>query len=123
MRHWIQLIIFFHFTVSVIGQQSDWENQFVTGVNKLPGHTFFIPFPSKDTALSGSWDKSEYFMSLNGQWKFHWSPDVKTRPPEFFRKDFDVSGWPEIEVPSDWQMKGYGVPIYLNVDYPFNKNP
>jgi beta-galactosidase len=109
--------------LSAMGQQPDWENQFITGINKEPGRTFFIPYHSREGSLSGSWSASEYYRSLNGLWKFHWSSDVKTRPLDFHQQGFDVSSWNEIEVPSDWQMKGYGVPIYLNVDYPFEKNP
>jgi beta-galactosidase len=60
--------------------------------------------------------------SLDGTWKFHWvkSPDV--RPVDFYKSDFDVSSWKEIPVPSNWEMQGYGTPIYSNITYPFKRN-
>jgi len=103
--------------------ENDWENPEVTGVNKLAPHAFSIPYHSKDAALNDNWTDSESFQSLNGSWKFFWSPNPESRPSEFFRSDYDISDWDLIPVPSDWQMQGHGIPIYTNVDYPFEKNP
>ncbi len=41
------------------------------------------------------------------------SPDQ--RPFWFFKDDYDTRDWDDIEVPSNWQMKGYDVPIYVNI--------
>ncbi|MEM9896729.1 MAG: glycoside hydrolase family 2 TIM barrel-domain containing protein, partial [Bacteroidota bacterium] len=62
------------------------------------------------------------YRSLNGIWKFNWVESPKERPIHFYGKEFDASGWDDIEVPSNWQMKGYGYPIYTNIKYPFPKN-
>ena len=51
-------------------------------------------------------------QSLNGNWRFHWARRPADTPRDFFRPDYDVSGWATIPVPSNWQMHGYGVPIY-----------
>ncbi|MFG0289455.1 MAG: glycoside hydrolase family 2 TIM barrel-domain containing protein, partial [Rhodopirellula sp. JB044] len=61
--------------------------------------------------------------SLNGDWKFNWSKDPSERPQDFFQNDFDVSGWDDIPVPSNWQLQGYGVPLYTNMKYPFHVDP
>ncbi len=45
------------------------------------------------------------------------------RPYWFFKDDFDTREWDDIEVPSNWQMKGYDVPFYVNIGYGFEKNP
>ncbi len=58
-------------------------------------------------------------ISLNGDWKFHYSDSPAARPADFYRRDFDVSGWDDIPVPSNWEREGYGYPIYVNVPYPF----
>ena len=62
-------------------------------------------------------------QSLNGPWKFHWVSDPADRPPDFFRADFDDGSWDEIPVPSNWELLGYGIPIYTNIPYPFPPDP
>ncbi|MDD5148876.1 MAG: glycoside hydrolase family 2 TIM barrel-domain containing protein, partial [Flavobacterium sp.] len=64
-----------------------------------------------------------YYQSLNGSWKFNWVKSPDMRPVDFYKTDFNVNYWDNIEVPSNWQMKGYGKPIYTNITYPFVKNP
>jgi beta-galactosidase len=58
---------------------------------------------------------SPWYQSLNGTWKFHGSETVSARPVDFYALDFDATAWDDIEVPSCWQMKGYGYPIYVNM--------
>ena len=58
-------------------------------------------------------------ISLNGAWKFHYSDTPASRPADFYREEFDVSRWNDITVPSNWELEGYGYPIYVNVPYPF----
>ncbi|WP_372806492.1 glycoside hydrolase family 2 TIM barrel-domain containing protein [Pontiella sp.] len=102
--------------------QNDWENPAVTGINQEPRHATMVPFASMEQASLNKSD-SPYVQSLNGIWKFHWVKTPEERPMEFFKSDFDDSAWNGIEVPSCWQMKGYGTPIYTNIEYPFDKNP
>jgi beta-galactosidase len=59
-------------------------------------------------------------ISLGGTWKFHYADSPATRPKAFFEATYDVSGWDEIPVPSNWERHGYGYPIYVNVPYPFD---
>ena len=40
---------------------------------------------------------------------------------EFFRPDFDVESWDRIPVPANWQLHGFGYPIYTNVRYPWGE--
>ena len=44
-------------------------------------------------------------------------------PVDFYKTSYDVSGWKEIPVPSNWEMHGYGTPIYTNITYPIRNNP
>ncbi len=104
-------------------QRPDWENEQVLGRNRQPAHATFIPFDTIESALAGSREASPYVFSLNGPWRFHWSPRPEDRPAEFFHESFDVSQWDMIDVPSNWQMQGYGVPIYTSSQYPFKVNP
>ena len=45
------------------------------------------------------------------------------RPYWFFKDDFDIRSWSDIEVPSTWEREGYGIPYYVNIGYPFKMNP
>ena len=102
---------------------NDWEDHQIIGRNKEPAHCTLMPFSNKTAALKGDRDGSPFFCSLNGQWNFHWVNKPADRPVEFYRLDYDVGGWDKIPVPSNWQMHGYGRPIYTNVRYPFPANP
>ena len=92
----------------------EWENPHVLGINKLPYHAT-LQLPSK-------WKECKEIISLDGRWKFHWAKDPDARPAEFYREDFDVSGWDQITVPGNWQLQGFGKPIYVNMQYPFHRD-
>ncbi|MFB3903896.1 MAG: glycoside hydrolase family 2 TIM barrel-domain containing protein [Acidobacteriota bacterium] len=107
---------------SLLSQVPDWENPQVIGINKEDPHATFMPFPDRAQALSELREASPFYMSLNGPWKFHWVPEPGKRPTDFYRTDYDVSTWKEIRVPSNWEMEGYGTPIYTNITYPFKRD-
>ena len=92
----------------------DWENPSVLSINKLPYHAT-LQLPSK-------WKECKEIVSLDGQWQFHWSRNPEERPADFYREDYDVSKWDKITVPGNWQLQGYGTPIYININYPFMRN-
>ncbi|MFX1597326.1 MAG: glycoside hydrolase family 2 TIM barrel-domain containing protein, partial [Promethearchaeota archaeon] len=96
----------------------DWENSEMIGQNKEPSHNTLIPYQDIESALTGKFESSQYYKSLNGNWKFNWVEKPSERPKNFYKKDFDVSNWKEIPVPSNWQLHGYGIPIYSNSKYP-----
>lgn len=100
-----------------------WEDPLVLGENKLPSRTTSYPFATVDQAVMGERRNSPYWRLLNGSWKFHWVGKPADRPADFFKPEFDVSGWADIQVPSCWEMKGYGIPIYSNVRFPHGSNP
>jgi beta-galactosidase len=102
---------------------NDWENPLVFGINKEPPHASFIPFPEISLALKLSPKDSPFFKSLNGRWKFYWVPKPSLKPSNFWKQEYDDTSWEEIEVPSNWEIQGYGIPIYVNSDYEFTKDP
>ena len=95
----------------------DWENLEVVGRNKQASHATLMPFSDRETALRADRSVSPWFKSLNGNWKFHWSPNPAERPLDFHDPSVDVAAWDEIPVPSNWQLHGYGYPIYTNIRY------
>lgn len=66
---------------------------------------------------------SEHILSLNGAWDFIWSENKKNLPENFQNPDVDVKDWDKIQVPANWEINGFGIPIYVNDRYPFEKNP
>jgi len=101
----------------------DWENPEMFNQNREAPHASMISFPDELTALGGNKLNSPNYFSLDGIWKFHYVDSPDKRPYWFFKDDYDIRDWDNIEVPSNWQMKGYDVPIYVNIGYAFTKNP
>nr|WP_321408419.1 glycoside hydrolase family 2 TIM barrel-domain containing protein [uncultured Carboxylicivirga sp.] len=108
----------------------DWEDETIFGINKEKGHSTYIPFASvselkKDPSWKEPWKRphSSKYKLLNGKWKFNWVKQPDERPMDFYKEAYDVSGWNEIPVPSNWEMHGYGTPIYTNFTYPHANNP
>ncbi|MFX1574295.1 MAG: glycoside hydrolase family 2 TIM barrel-domain containing protein [Promethearchaeota archaeon] len=99
-------------------ERLDWENAEMIGQNKEPAHNTLIPYQDIDSAIDGIHENSIYYKTLNGDWKFNWVRKPSDRPKDFYKLNFDVNSWNEIPVPSNWQMHGYGIPIYLNIRYP-----
>jgi beta-galactosidase len=109
------------YTQSQTGAPPDWENPHVFGINKEPARATFTPFPDEAATLRDG-HHSPWTQSLDGAWKFHWVKQPDLRPVDFYKPDFDVSSWKEIPVPSNWEMEGYGTPIYTNITYPFKRD-
>lgn len=104
--------------------QPDWEEPEVVAINRLPMRASYFAFESLALAQAGDRARSARFLSLNGMWKFSWVDHPDKRTKDFYKTEFDDSRWIEFPVPSNWEFKGYGVPIYVNIPYEFNvSNP
>lgn len=101
----------------------DWENPRVFAKNQVPAHSLSIPAADPDAARTADFRESPYYLSLNGPWQFRWAENPAAAPAEFFRSGFDASAWGDIEVPSNWQVLGYGNPMFRNVAHPFRSDP
>lgn len=113
-----------------VKSNNDWENERIYAINKEEGKATFIPFANSeemkaDPAYTRPWERtgSSRYLLLNGSWKFNWVKQPSERPVDFYKMNYDVSGWKEIPVPSNWEMHGYGTPIYTNITYPIRNNP
>jgi beta-galactosidase len=91
--------------------------------NQTAPHAPLAPFDDWGEAIRGEWTESQWVLSLNGKWKFKWSECPDKAPWDFYQSTYDVSGWDEISVPSDWQMQGFGDPKFRNVQQPFPSDP
>ncbi len=102
----------------------EWQNPAIVDVNTEPPHATLVPFADEASAQTGQRQQSDYFRLLNGTWQFHWAQGPNNAPEDFYRSDYDASGWDEIPVPSNWQLLGkYDSPIYTNINHPFAVNP
>ena len=101
-----------------------WRDIDVISVNKQPPHTAFMTFDTRAKALGNVWESSEWYRSLNGTWRFLYTDDVRTLPADIFAADLATDGWSDIAVPGNWEVQGFGVPIYVNVAFEFApRNP
>ncbi|MDN3547267.1 glycoside hydrolase family 2 TIM barrel-domain containing protein [Mucilaginibacter aquaedulcis] len=92
------------------------------GINKEPAHASLMPYANLQEALKANRHASTFYRNLNGLWKFNWVAWPQQRPVDFYKADYDVSGWKDIKVPSNWQIEGYGTPYYSNYTYIFKKD-
>ncbi|MDH6389098.1 beta-galactosidase [Parabacteroides sp. PFB2-12] len=113
--------------VTTFAQKNEWLDPTVNQVNRAPMHTNYFAYESAEAARKGCKESSENFMTLNGVWKFNWVKDADLRPTDFFKTGFDDKGWGTMPVPGNWELNGYGEPIYVNNQYPwrnqFKTNP
>lgn len=71
----------------------DWENPEIFAVNAEKTRATSIPYADERTAIADEYERSPYFQSLNGTWKFHWVPKVEEVPSGFFNENYDDSAW------------------------------
>ncbi len=88
---------------------------------------YFIPFGDEKTALSENRGLSERFSSLCGDWYFRWYESINSID-DFTSPSFDASvmDMDRMTVPRSWQTvlgRGYDVPHYTNVNYPYPVDP
>ncbi len=99
------------------------ENPHVFDINKTPPHATLYPYATTEDALLNDPARSPWYLLLNGTWKFMWVQSPKDRPMDFQDPSVDVSGWDDIPVPSNWELQGYGIPIYVNQPYEWTRHP
>lgn len=105
-------------------EHPEWENPEVFELNRKAPTATFYKYPNDEAASKNeSWEKSPFYKSLNGTWDFYYVDSVQARPVDFYKKDFNIKGWDTITVPSNWEMEGFGLPVYSNMRYMFPANP
>ncbi|MFB9057635.1 sugar-binding domain-containing protein, partial [Mariniflexile ostreae] len=105
-------------------ENPEWENPEIFQINREEPIASFYKYLDEKSALANeSWKNSSLYQSLNGTWKFYYADSVQARPTNFYKPDFNLEGWDDITVPSNWELKGHGIPIYTNRTYMFPPNP
>ncbi len=94
-----------------------WEDPLVTGINREVSRTTAYSFETVEDALTCDRSRSSRVIMLNGEWDFRFALKPADIPDGFYKNK--VQNWDKIEVPSNWEMKGYDIPIYKSAAYPF----
>lgn len=120
----ISIFLLFSMPFFTLAQEIDPEknlhqNHEIFEINKEAPHATFFSFGNRAAALKGEKEVSHWYQSLNGTWKFNWVKNPADRPNQFFQKNYNDENWNLIKVPSNWEVEGYGYPIYLDEKYPF----
>jgi beta-galactosidase len=101
-----------------------WQDLDVLEVNKEYPRTSFMTFGSKSDAVSKKFEESAYYQSLNGTWKFYYVDAYGQLPERITDPGTSTDGWPDIHVPGNWEVQGFGIPYYVNHGYDFKpRNP
>jgi beta-galactosidase len=95
-------------------QLHDWENQHVLQINREPARAAFYGYDKK---------AGDRLLSLDGTWKFRWTPTPDGKIADFYTTTFNDRSWADFKVPANWENNGYGTPIYVSSGYPFKIDP
>jgi beta-galactosidase len=116
MKKFLLSIIVLFLIASLSAQTfTEWQDPKVFEVNKL--------YPRANIPQNNEYIiNSSFFENLDGQWKFFYVPNADERPTDFFKTDYDDSGWGTIPVPGNWELNGYGVPVYVNTTNDFDNS-
>ncbi len=131
MKKMLTLIVLCACSAAVTAQEAPFlsdvyhyiENTDIIELNQEEGHSPLIPFGSAAAARSDEGTSSPFFLSLDGRWKFLYSATPEGTPGDFFKTGYNDSEWDTIHVPSNWEMQGFGDPLFRNVQTPFPPDP
>ena len=96
------------------------QNPTLLSINRERERAFYIPYADEKMALAGR-GETPYRQMLNGEWNFRYFPRVADIEEDALLPGYKFSE--TIPVPSNWQMHGYDIPHYTNVEYPYPVDP
>ena len=101
----------------------DWQNPKMLHRMRLDAAAEFFPYQDEESALKNIRAASKYYKLLNGVWKFDYNDNPTMVKDGWERPGFDDASWDGLPVPGCWQMHGYSVPVYTNLNYPIPYDP
>ena len=81
----------------------------------MPMRASYFPYETVALAQKNDTARSKRYLSLNGMWRFLWVSNYTQLPKDFYTEKFSDKAWAYFPVPSNWEFKGYGTPIYTNI--------
>ena len=104
---------------TVVRKGIPWLDETITEENRLPMHTDFVTFPHTSQIINSDWRESSAYLSLNGSWKFKWVNSPSKLPANFESLTYDDRHWDNFQVPANWELNGYGFPMYTTSGFEF----
>lgn len=135
----ISILSFLSISFTAIAQVSDtvqlpyWNNLNIYRLNKVNPHVDVVPLSDSTTCLNADFRYSDYYQSLNGEWSFYFA-DRPADAPSGLRLSMPADSnksyrrqWRKhqttIQVPGNWELQGFGTPVYVNMRNEFPSNP
>ena len=103
-------------------EHPEWDDININTINTEAPHAYMISRNISEPVDDPGLRNVPSVLSLDGTWKFNYSPTSAERPYWFYKQDFETRSWDDIEVPSSWEREGYGTAYYVNAGYAFKKD-
>lgn len=87
-------------------------------INRMKAHSdhkFYKTIQETRKRLSSS-----YIKLLDGEWQFAFANNPDLIIPDFWKEEYDSSGWDSIKVPLSIQLQGYDSLQYVDTQYPWD---
>ncbi|GGF68468.1 glycoside hydrolase family 2 TIM barrel-domain containing protein [Wenyingzhuangia marina] len=115
-------LLFILASLSSVAQDSIpyWQNQNINEENRLPMHASYEVYNNIKDAQLGDWKQAKNYLNLNGIWKFKYVNAPSDIPQGFEKLDYNDTAWDDFKIPANWDVNGYGYPVYTNTTYDFD---
>ena len=91
----------------------------LTSIGREAPRATFTSYQTEEAALKNDRQTGTRRLLLNGTWQFHYTEDFAAAPTDFAGDDADLTGWTTINVPGNWELQGFGTPVYINIGWEF----
>ncbi|MFY0715315.1 DUF4981 domain-containing protein [Seonamhaeicola sp. NFXS20] len=122
MKHFLRAFLFLFYLVcnSQENTHSFWLDEKVNEDNRMPMRASYYVYETEALAKLGDWKSSKNYLNLNGDWKFKYVESPNHLPKGFEKVNFNDDSWDVFKIPANWDVNGYGYPIYTNISYDFS---
>ncbi|PKQ44631.1 glycoside hydrolase family 2 TIM barrel-domain containing protein [Confluentibacter flavum] len=121
IKHTI-LLLFITNSLHIVAQESSpfWQDETINEDNRMPMHASYFVYENEALAENGDWKKSENYYNLDGIWKFKYVESPNDLPKGFEKTEYNDNAWNDFKIPANWDVNGYGYPVYTNTTYDFD---
>ncbi|WP_235841663.1 glycoside hydrolase family 2 TIM barrel-domain containing protein [Confluentibacter sediminis] len=121
MKNTAYIIGFLIASLTIKAQNSEpfWLNEKINEDNRMTMHASYYVYENEALAEKGDWKQSKNYLNLNGIWKFKYLESPNDLPKDFEKTDFKDVSWDDFKIPANWDVNGYGYPVYTNTTYDF----